>query len=176
MSKKRPQEPVLEFFIVKAADGRYFKSRGSLVDKNWVTDIHNAQVYLTAGPAKAQVTWLLHNCPELGVPEVVVLEARLAGSIKTKVGAKLSAAYERLTERLQSYDSDIQDLELEISDSDSDIARKLLGNQVADLKAKRRKVDRDASVMHNRLSRVRTTLRRSDADFDFERHSREDAS
>lgn len=164
MSHKRPQEPVLEFFVVKAADGRYFKSRGCSVDKDWVSNIRDAQVYLSAGPAKSQVTWLLHNCPEMGVPEVMILEAHLAGSIKTKVSARLSETYDRLSSRLKSYDADIQELELEISDSDSEVARKLLGNQIAGLQAKRRKIDRDATTIRNRLSRVRTSLRETAAD------------
>jgi FtsZ-binding cell division protein ZapB len=157
---KMPQAPTLELFAVRSAAGQYLRSKGySGHGKNWVDDLSSARIYTKVGHARAQATWWLQNYPEHGAPEVVVLEARIAGTTKTKVCDKLAKEHAKALDAIAVLDSEIEELELTISESDSDVVRKCLGHQVENLRAKRTLADKQAASLHNRVSKMSAAMR-----------------
>lgn len=156
-----PQEPVLEFFVVRSSSGQFFRSKGQNYSRSsWVDDIKDAKVYTKIGPAKAQATWWTHNFPDFGVPDVVVLEARIAGTAKHKVSDKLEHDHAKLVVKIREYDEAISELDEIISESTSDVVCKSLTQQVADLRAQRSSVDRTASGLLSRLTKVKNAINR----------------
>lgn len=154
-----PQEPVLEFFVVRSSSGQFFRSKGQNYSRSsWVDDIKDAKVYTKIGPAKAQATWWTRNFPDFGVPDVVVLEARIAGTAKHKVSDKLKHDHAKLVVKIREYDEAISELDEIISESNSDVVCKSLTQQVADLRARRSSVDREASGLMSRITKVENAI------------------
>ena len=160
-----PQEPVLEFFVVRSSSGQFFRSKGQSYSRSsWVADIRDAKVYTKIGPAKAQATWWTKNFPDFGVPDVVVLEARIAGTAKHKVSNKMEHDHAKLVVRVREYDEAISELDEIILESTSDVVCKSLTQQVADLRAKRSSVDREASSLSARIVKVKNAINRRGSD------------
>lgn len=154
---KITQEPVLELFVVRSAGGQFYRASGrggGQYKANWVSSLSEARIYSKPGPAKAQASWWLHNYPDYGVPEVVVLEARVAGTTKTKVSDKLHKQHAKLQRVITDLDQDIDELQLTIEASTSDIVRKSLGHQLDTLRAKRSTADKQAASLAHRVTRI----------------------
>lgn len=72
------KEEVVELYAVRSKDGKYLRTKGfGGYGESWVPDLSTAKIYTKPGPAKAQITYWGTKYPEFGVPDLLILEARV---------------------------------------------------------------------------------------------------
>jgi len=66
---------MIELYVIRSQEGKYFRSRGYRgYGNSWVDYIQEAKIYAKIGPARAQVTFWAKNYPDYGIPDIVRLD------------------------------------------------------------------------------------------------------
>lgn len=88
-----------KIYAVRNREGKYFRAKGyGGRGESWVDGVSMARLYVRLSPARGTVSWFAAQCPEYGIPEIVVFTASETGvldeseRVSAKVERKLAKA------------------------------------------------------------------------------------
>lgn len=91
---------IREFYLIRSADGKYLRAKGYGGNGEcWVEDIGAAKVWTRLGTARSQVTFWANEYPEYGVPDIVVMTAKITKVLKEADRVKAAKTKKHLSKK-----------------------------------------------------------------------------